>query len=102
MPEFSEFFQSASAPYTLNEPIKGTMMNTLPVANVTNSSPAIATSITHNFIDGKSFPYDTIYSRHDHGHLAGLFVDYLIPDGSTLSTRRQLFAFHSSFNVPLQ
>lgn len=50
MPEFSEFFQSAPAPYTLNDPNKVSMMSTAAPTNVSNTSPAIAPS----FIDGKS------------------------------------------------
>ncbi|XP_017487495.1 PREDICTED: protein C-ets-2-like [Rhagoletis zephyria] len=48
MPEFSEFFQSAPAPYTLNDPNKVSMMSTAAPTNVSNTSPAIAPS----FIDG--------------------------------------------------
>lgn len=48
MPEFSEFFQSA--PYSVNEPNKGSMMSAPAATNVSNTSPAIAPS----FIDGKS------------------------------------------------
>lgn len=51
MPEFSEFFQSA--PYSLNEPNKASMMSAPAATNVSNTSPAIAP----NFIDGKSVSY---------------------------------------------
>lgn len=54
MPEFSEFFQSA--PYSLNEPNKGSIMSVPAATNVNNTSPAIAPS----FIDGKSVSFTLV------------------------------------------
>lgn len=73
MPEFSEFFTSAPAPYTLNEPNKASMMNTAAPTNVSNTSPAIAPS----FIDGKSVSSGTLpFTMHTRAQPASEITSY--------------------------